>query len=90
MYDVIGGRRKKFAKLLLQRDDVIMTVTLKETTVDWFPGMTRIAHHSDNDQDEEFNELCKDEREAFLVESRRRSGRLLELPSNVRRPVSEF
>lgn len=90
VFDVIGGHEKAFAKLTLQRDGVIMTVSPKETVSDWFPEMTRIAHHSQDNQNKEFNEMCKDEREAFLIESKRRSGRLLELPSNVRRPLSEL
>jgi hypothetical protein len=90
VFDVIGGRKQEFAKLSLQRAGVIMTVTPKEGAVDWFPAKARIAHHTYGDQNEEFHKLCKEEREAFSVERRRRAGRLLEIPSNVRRPVSEL
>lgn len=85
VFDVIGGRKQNFAKLLLQRDGVIMNLTPKEGMLNWFPEMARIARHGDN-QNKEFNDLCKEEKEVFWEENRRKFGPFIE-PGAKRGPL---
>lgn len=61
-YDVIGGRTKDFARLTLNRTGDTMIVTPQEEAGSWFPDRAKIDRHSDDDQNEEFHDLCQEEK----------------------------
>lgn len=71
LYDMIGGSRKNFARLELQREGVVMTVTPTEAAKPWVPSTVRIGQHPGLKDDKAYDSLsnfCKAERDAFFKE----------------------
>lgn len=77
-WDIIGGRRVDFARLTLERDGHIMTVTPTSGNTEWFPASARISR--DPSAPEEIDKLdadhtfCSAEREAFFKSLRDQRG----------------
>lgn len=66
-FNFIGGERKNFFRFTMQRDGVVITISLKEGSPAWFPSAARIGRHpGTEDRYKSLTGTCSVEKEALL------------------------